>query len=377
MTSVPPSSRLTYIDWMRGVACLLMFQIHGYDAWLSPDARTTAFFAWARVFGGFAAPAFLFLAGVSVAFVTDKLQSRGHRPSEIAAITIRRGAVILGLGLLLRLQGFVFSLGGAPWEDVFRVDILNIIGLSMILMGLMCGVVPAQPLMKTGRPESFRVRLAVVSAAIGMALSMLAPPLWTTWRPRWLPWPIESYINGVHNLNQPQSWLFPIFPWGAFAFAGMAAGLIFTLDAAKRRQARTILLAAAAGGAIVLVARYLDANGPAIYSVYDFWRTSPNYFLIRLGILLMFLPAAYWWCRWIVGSRQSSPLVLLGRHSMLVYWVHLIFVYGALPIVPRGTATVAHASYGVIAVSIGMYVLALAWSRWETVRGHRTVGAGL
>ena len=369
MTSVPPSSRLTYIDWMRGVACLLMFEIHGYDAWLSPEARTTSFFAWARVFGGFAAPAFLFLAGVSLAFVTDKLQSRGYSPSQIAAITVRRGAVILGLGLLLRLQGFVFSLGRAPWEDLFRVDILNIIGLSMILIGLMSWLVLAHPRI---RPGNFRVPLAVISAVIGIAMSMLAPPLWTTWRPRWLPWPVESYINGVHNLDVPQSWLFPIFPWGAFAFAGMAAGLIFTSGVAKRHHARTILLSAAGGGAFILAARYMDAHGPAVYSVYDFWRTSPNYFLIRLGILLMFLTPAYWWCRWIVGSRQSSPLILLGRHSMLVYWVHLIFVYGALPVIPRGTATIVSASYAVIAVSAGMYVLALAWSRSKN-RGASTL----
>ena len=41
-----------------------------------------------------------------------------------------------------------------------------------------------------------------------------------------LPWPIQSYINGVHNLGEPQSWLFPIFPWGAFAFAGLAIGFL-------------------------------------------------------------------------------------------------------------------------------------------------------
>ena len=59
-----------------------------------------------------------------------------------------------------------------------------------------------------------------------MAIALLTPPLWTTWRPDWLPWPIESYINGVHNLGAPQAWLFPIFPWSAFAFAGLAVGFL-------------------------------------------------------------------------------------------------------------------------------------------------------
>src|SRR3989442_11899087 len=33
------SSRLAYIDWMRGLACVLMFQTHCYDSWLGGGAR--------------------------------------------------------------------------------------------------------------------------------------------------------------------------------------------------------------------------------------------------------------------------------------------------------------------------------------------------
>jgi hypothetical protein len=72
----------------------------------------------------------------------------------------------------------------------------------------------------------------MVAAAIAAAslIALLTPPLFTTWRPTWLPWPIESYIDGCHNLGAPQSWLFSIFPWAAFAFAGLAAGFILFSD---------------------------------------------------------------------------------------------------------------------------------------------------
>src|SRR6202453_2257848 len=33
----PTTSRLAWIDWMRGLACVLMFQTHCYDAWLGGD----------------------------------------------------------------------------------------------------------------------------------------------------------------------------------------------------------------------------------------------------------------------------------------------------------------------------------------------------
>src|SRR5271165_717872 len=131
------SSRLAYIDWARGLACVLMFQTHCYDAWLGGDARKSAFFMWSQLGGTFPAPLFLFLAGVSVALVVDKLSRKGVEPWQIAGKVIRRGAEILGLGLLFRLQEYVIALGWAPWSDLFRVDILNTIGVSIVFLSFL------------------------------------------------------------------------------------------------------------------------------------------------------------------------------------------------------------------------------------------------
>ncbi len=219
MLTSPHPSRLAYIDWMRGLACLLMFQTHCYDSWLGGEARKTTFFMWSQLGGTLPAPLFLFLAGISFALVIGKLQQKGLPPRHIARTTIRRGAEIFALGLLFRLQEYALGFPWAPWTDLLRVDILNIIGLSMTMMGLACWLV----LSVSGGVQN-RFALAITSAALALTISLLTPPLWTTWRPRGLPWPLESYMNGVHNLDQPQPWLFPIFPWSAFAFAGLAAG---------------------------------------------------------------------------------------------------------------------------------------------------------
>src|SRR5215467_8809394 len=94
------ADRLAYIDWMRGLACVLMFQTHCYDSWLSPDARKSTLFAWSQLGGTFPAPLFLFLAGISFALVTERMREKGLPPNAIAKKTIRRGAEIFGLGLL-------------------------------------------------------------------------------------------------------------------------------------------------------------------------------------------------------------------------------------------------------------------------------------
>src|SRR5580704_15196927 len=122
--------RLAYIDWMRGFACLVMFQTHCYDSWLSPAARQSTFFKWSQIGGTLPAPLFLFLAGISFAFVTNRLREKGASAGAIARQTIWRGTEILILGLLFRLQEFLFGQPFAPWTDLFRVDILNAIGVS-------------------------------------------------------------------------------------------------------------------------------------------------------------------------------------------------------------------------------------------------------
>ena len=143
--------------------------------------------------------------------------------------------------------------------------------------------------------------LILTAAGTAVLISLLTPPLWTTWRPRWLPWPLESYVNGVHNLGTPQAWLFPIFPWAAFAFAGLAVGFILQSEWAARREVTAFFSLGACGVGMVELSRWLDARPQQLYSTYDYWHTSPNFFLIRVGMLLMILTASYAWCRWVIG----------------------------------------------------------------------------
>jgi uncharacterized membrane protein len=358
----PGPSRLAYIDWMRGLACVLMFQTHCYDSWLSAGARQSRFFMYSQLGGTFPAPLFLFLAGVSFALVTEKLREKNLSPGQIASRTIRRGAEIFAFGLLFRLQEFVIAMGWSPWTDLLRVDILNTIGLSMMLMGGVCWLV----LSAVGRPESgsrTRLALAAASSLTAVLISLLTPPLWTTWRPRWLPWPIESYIDGVHNLGAPQSWLFPIFPWSAFAFAGLAVGFVLQSPWVRGRQARIFFAVGVGGVVLVESARWVNARPWHVYAVYDFWHTSPAFFLIRLGMLMAILSASYAWCRWGAGQWGFSPLIQLGQASLLVYWVHMEFVYGRLSILHKHRVGIGAATVGLVVIFLGMVALAALRTR--------------
>jgi len=343
--------RFAYIDWMRGLACVVMFQTHCYDSWLGGPARHTSFFGWSQLGGTLPAPLFLFLAGVSCALLTNRMRRKGIAPGKIATTTIRRGAEIYGLALLFRVQEFALGQPWAPWTDLLRVDILNTIGLSLVFMGILCWI---------GRSHAATTILAAV-AALGVAL--LTPPLWTTWRPRWLPWYLESYVNGVHTFNVPQVWLFPLFPWTAFAFAGLAAGFLLFSDWATENPGRAMALFGAGGVALFFLSKWLDALPVQLYAVYDYWHTSPNFFLARIGILLVITLAVYAWCRWGFGQKGFSPLILLGQASLLVYWVHIEFVYGRFSIMTKRAQTIPVATAGLAAIFTAMVLLAAARTR--------------
>jgi len=359
--SISSASRLAYIDWMRGLACVLMFQTHCYDSWLGGDARKTTFFMWSQILGTLPAPLFLFLAGVSFALVTDKLRQKGVPAGQIARTTIWRGAEIFALGLAFRLQEYLIAWGWAPWSDLFRVDILNAIGISLMLMGVMCWAV------LSARPAKARVALGVTAIAVAVGIAMLTPLLWTTWKPDWLPWPVESYINGVHNLGTPQAWLFPIFPWSAFAFAGLATGFLLFSDWGRNHGGATFAYVGAAGVAFFFLARWLDSRPWQIYPVYDFWHTSPEFLLMRVGILLMIMAAVFVWCRWGAGQWGFSPLIQLGQTSLLVYWVHIEFVYGRFSILPKRAQSIGTASAGLAVIFLAMLGLSVVRTRIKKI----------
>ncbi len=293
--------------------------------------------------------------------MTNRLQQRGTTSKQIAATTIRRGAEILGLGLLFRLQEYLIAFPWAPWMDLFRVDILNTIGVSMMLMGALCWACRVA-FRRTGEVGPSNAILGSAAITVAAAISLTAPLLWTVWRPAWLPWPLQSYLDGVHNLGQPQAWLFPIFPWTAFAFTGLAIGFFLLSGWARRREALTFSLAAAIGLLLIEAGRWLDSR-PQLYPLSDFWHTSPNFFLIRVGILLGILFASYFWCRWGLGHWGFRPLIQLGQTSLLVYWVHIEFVYGRLSILRKHEMTIGGASRGLLIIFLAMLALSLVRTR--------------
>jgi len=237
---------------------------------------------------------------------------------------------------------------------------------------------PLRQAWETARSRT-RTILVLTASATALLISLLTPLLYTTWRPTWLPWPLESYVDGVHNLGVPQQGLFPVFPWTGFAFAGLAVGFILQSEWAHAHEARIFLALGAAGAVLIEFSRWLDAQPRQIYPVYNYWLTSPQFFLIRVGMLLVIMTGAYVWCRWVIAKLSAvhwgfSPLIQLGQASLLVYWVHIEFVYGRVSILPKHKMSIVGASVGLLVITLAM--LALAYIRTHAKGWMKSTGPG-
>lgn len=358
---------------MRGLACVLMIQAHCYNSWLNPEARKTLLYRWSQELSTLPAPIFLFLSGVSFALVTEGLRRKNKSRTRIFRTAVLRGAEILGLGFLLRVQEFVLGYPKSPWTDLLKVDVLNILGVSIIFMALFWRLVSSSgssehsghptTLLQSGHSVVTRRSVAIgLSLLIAAAIAIATPPLWTTHRPNFLPWMLESYINGVHNFGAPTPWIFSIFPWCGFAFVGLALGSFLFSDFAQRRQVTALSTVGAIGALACALSLWWDYSSVKIYSVYDYWHSSPNFFLMRCGILLLLTLTIFAWCRWGWATEGFSAFIQFGKTSLLVYWVHIEFVYGRLSILPKGRTTIPLATAGMAVIFAAM----LALSIWRT-----------
>lgn len=332
------SARLGYLDWARGLAVLAMIHTHAFFSWTAAEDRDTRLFGITRLLGGYPAPLFLFLAGVAAALVAERERVQGARDGETRRRGARRGLTVLGYAFLFRVWMLASGSFARP-ADLLRVDILNCIAVSLVLVAL-----------ALGRPTP-RGRVAAC-AALAAGVALLTPLAWDT--PWWEGWPapLAGYITG----RVPDA-IFPVFPWAAYAAAGAAAGVLLAGARARGREGAAIAIMAASGAVAIPAALLADRYGVAAYPTYDFWYTSPSYVALKIGVVLLVLGVAY------VADRVPgpSPLRQMGRTSLLLYWAHLEIVYGRW-IAPgaRGRLSIQETAWGVVILALAMLALSLA-----------------
>jgi uncharacterized membrane protein len=336
--------RRSYIDWARGLAVLIMIEAHTLDAWTRAADRHSVAFRNLTILGGFAAPLFLWLAGVALALAADRTAKRTTRGDAVRT-AVRRGIEIFFLAFLFRLQAFVLSPGG-PALRLLRVDILNVMGPALVAAALLWGFAAS--------PRSS----ALLSAAAASLIAMATPIVRTAGWVDSLPGIVQWYIRPAGDQTT-----FTLFPWAGFVFAGVAAGVLIARSATPRTEMRT-MAAFGAAGAVLMGIGYYTASLPSIYSQASFWTSSPTYFAIRIGVMLVALCLLFAW-RGLSAVWPAAFQVLerLGRHSLFVYWIHVELVYGYATWLIHGRLPLPATVAAYMAFCTLIYAAVAAWER--------------
>ena len=351
MSATKPG-RLGYLDWLRGLTVLVMIEAHTFDSWAQVSERTRPAYGRLMLLGGMAAPLFLFLAGVAVALAGASHLRRGRTIADASRRVQRRGWQIFVYAFLFRLQSYVLGGLAAPWS-LLKVDILNVMGPSIAATAALWGCAVRRP-----------VRAALLSAA---TLALLVGTPWIRQLPALavLPDPVEAYLR-----PPPGAGTFTFLPWSGFVLAGGILGL--ALDGASTSpwwRAGRLHAAIALAGAALIALGVWAAGRPALLPGAHFWTTSPTFFSVRLGVMLLLVAASWLWEARPWRVWRTSPTELIGVGSLFVYWVHVELVYGFASRQIRHQLTLEQCAVAWAGFSLAMYALLLGWNASGPTRG--------
>ncbi|MGC8594400.1 MAG: acyltransferase family protein [Candidatus Kryptoniota bacterium] len=310
-------NRLVLLDLLRAIGVLLMVEGHTVDAVLSPvykDGSNFVFQFW-TFFRGLTAPFFFFTSGF--AFVIASVKENNGMTMVTKRTRLRRVRRILTLLLLgyglhfpLHLLYDISSVSGAEWRIFLLVDALHIISLSLLIILLTAVFVKRlKTLQKTYIAFAF---LALILAPI------TEPVQWERLLPGFL-YPYMTFRAGS---------FFTFFPFSGYLFSGAAFG-VTALLAPKELRTFVVSKSLLWTSLISIAAFCLFFPIQIIYvSPYvDYWRALPAVNLLRFGIVTLVGAFIGYSTRRV--QRLPKILPAIGKHSLAVYVVHLMIVYGS------------------------------------------------
>lgn len=329
---------------MRGFAAVVMLQGHVFHSFTAKEWREGSAYQLSQFVGGMPPAMFLFLTGITMAFLLDSLERKGLSLYARWTASLRRAGYLLLLAYVFRLQLWLFGQPSSPWTDLLKVDILNCMGLGL-------GLVSVMTLFSTRD----RARL---SALLGFTLAALSPLVsaleWSA-----APGFFRSYLAPDYNY-------FSLFPWASFLAFGVSIGSLLRLAKAEYHE-RVMQWLALAGLGLILGARYAASLPYSLYNQSQFWLDSPALTFIKLGLILLLMAFGFAWNRYVIPEGWNW-LRQLGTTSLLVYWVHIELVYGRWFWFWKENLTVSQTTIAALVTIALMVGLSVCKTHWERIK---------
>jgi uncharacterized membrane protein len=333
--------RLAFLDWTRGMAAIIMLQGHVFHSFTRTDLREGGAYVISQFIGGIAPAIFLFLTGVTLAFLMDARERSGATSRQRLSASLKRAGYLAVLAVLFRFQLWLFGQPHTSWTDILKVDILNCMALAIFAVSFLAVFNTAE-----------RARNGLV---IGLAISV-ASPVVSLIDPSSMPEFVRMYLV-------PDTRYFSFFPWAAFVAFGLSAGSILRLVTADQMH-RVMQWCAIIGFGLILSAQYFSNLPYSLYSNSDFWLNSPGLIFIKLGVILLLLSFTFLWTHHGAGEGWSW-VRQLGVTSLLVYWIHIEIVYGRWFGYWKESLTYGQCAVAAIVLTAAMLALSTASTHWN------------
>jgi len=329
-----------------------MIQCHVFNSFARMDVRDGGPYVFSQFVGGMAAPLFLFMAGMTLAFQMEGLERREPTRRRRWVSSLRRAGYILAIAYAFRFTNWAASLPKAPLDELTKVDILNCMGVAMMVFSFAAVFGAAG-----------RVRFAVL---IALAIAGLAPLVAN------LEWGATPSLVREYLAPGAGRGRFAFFPCASYLGFGMAVGTLVKRAPAERIE-RLMQWGVLIGFGLVFTAQYFSNIPYSIYRKSSFWSDNPTLIFIRVGIMLLTLAGSYLWTEFCAGPGWSW-MQCLGKNSLMVYWIHVMLVYGTLVKPLKRSLSIPWTVLSTLLLTAMMVVLSAAWIWWKTRRAQGLKG---
>lgn len=345
------SHRYPYIDLLRGLAVVVMIEVHVFNEWLHPELKLTDGWYVLNFINGLVAPTFIFLAGFSFTIAAVRKWNDFLRVTPSLKARFRHLLLILGVGYVLHIPAYSYR----TLKYWTTPEILSTFWIVDVLQVIVAGLFILHLILMISRRRSVLIVSALLFSLLLFSLSPFVngSGFFDSWPRMFACYFVQDYGS-----------LFPLFPWGGFLFLGAACADLF-MRRQRQDQGLSALRILARGGMAALAAGVImDAIPWFHYAGYEFWQNSPPFSLVRIGCVLLLLYLAAW-----LDQRKrisSSMLVLMGQESFLVYALHLMIIFSkfgtwSLATTWQGQFSVLEASLAFLVLSGAMYAVARWW----------------
>jgi len=335
------SARLPFLDWSRGLAATIMLQGHVFHSFARPELRESGPYVISQFIGGIAPAIFLFLTGITFAFLMHGMERRAASPKDRVITAMRRAGYLGLLAFAFRIQLFLFGAPHSPAADLLKVDILNCMAFAIVTMA-------GFAVLKTVQRVHAGVIVGLIIASISPLVALI---------------PQDGLPKLLRMYLVPDGNYFAYFPWASFLAFGVSAGSILRL-VKEDQMHRVMQWAAILGFGLIISGQYFSNLPYSLYPSVDFWINSPGLIFIKLGVILVLLALTFLWTHHGAGHGWSW-VRQLGVTSLLVYWVHIELVYGRWFGFWKENLTITQCSLAAITLILGMIALSYIRTNWQ------------